>query len=91
MGSVKLQLEGFAGSEIDTVLTDAVHVAQRVGAWVDIDVNGIHVLISPSDLPAQITKNYWAAQERGAKFVSANVIPTPAAQRASKEGREDGV
>lgn len=77
MSAVMLRLEGFAGSEIDTALTDATHVAQRVGCWVKIVVNGIDVLISPSDLPARIIKNYALARERKATFVSANVIPDP--------------
>ena len=75
MASVMLKLEGFAGREIDAVLTDATHVAQRIGCWVEINVNGINVLISPTDLSQHITSNYAVARERGAGFVSANVIP----------------
>lgn len=77
MSGVKLELEGFAGSDIDTVLTDAVQVAQRVGCWVGIKVNGIRVLISPTDLPKQLIENYAAARARKAEFVSANIIPSP--------------
>lgn len=75
MSAVELNLAGFSGFDVDVVLTDATHVAQRVGCWVRINVNGIEVLISPSDLPAEIIRNYGIARERKVKFVSANVIP----------------
>lgn len=77
MSGVKLKLEGFAGQEVDAVLTDATHVAQRVGCWVSINVNGIDVLVSPTDMPAVIIRNYAKARERKATFVSATVIPDP--------------
>lgn len=65
MSGVLLKLEGFAGASIDETLTSAVQVSQRVGCWVEINVNGLDVLISPSDLPRHILDNYEKARERG--------------------------
>ncbi len=91
MSSILLHLDSFAGCEIDTVLTDATQVAQRIGSWIKINVNGVDVLISPSDLPAHIIKNYWLARERKATFSSANVVPNPAVlSTAETQEKADG-
>lgn len=89
MSSVKLELEGFAGTEVDAVLTDAVQVAQRVGCWVGINVNGVRVLIGPTDLPKQIIENYAMARARKAEFVSANIIPSPPPRQTTHQFKPD--
>jgi hypothetical protein len=85
MSAVRLKLDTFTGPTIDATLTDACAVAERVGCWVDINVNGIDVMIAPGDRAQTIIANFLEARHRGATFVSANVIPSPIAGRAVLE------
>lgn len=85
MSAVRLKLDTFTGPTIDDTLTDACAVAERVGCWVDINVNGISVMIAPGDRAQTIIANFNEARRRGASFVSANVIPSPIAGRAALE------
>lgn len=77
MSSVRLTLEAFTGRAIEQVIEDACKVARRCHCWVKIDINQIEVLISPNDEARWLLVNYHEARERGASFVSANVIPDP--------------
>lgn len=75
MSNVYLKLETFAGGSINEAIADALGVAQRAGCWVKINLNGIDTLISPDDSLSSLERNYAKARERGATFVSANVVP----------------
>lgn len=79
MSAVMLKLGGFAGQDVDRTIIDACGVARRVGCWVKINVNGIDVLIAPTDEEKWLLRNYHIARERGADFVSSNIIPDPRA------------
>jgi len=77
MASVMLKLEDFTGREIEQVISDACGVARRCGCWAKIKINNVEVLISPNDEPRWLLVNYHKAAERGATFVSANIVPNP--------------
>lgn len=70
MSAVSLHLTGFGGETIADVLKDAAAVATRVGCWVTIDVNDVHVMIAPGDDPATLLENHNKAVEIGRRIIT---------------------
>jgi hypothetical protein len=73
--AIFLQLECGAGGTPDQAIADACGVASRLRIWVRVNINGIETLIAPDDSSVSLHANWKKAIERGATFVSANVIP----------------
>jgi hypothetical protein len=82
--AVYLELETIAGGDVEDAISDACRVATLLDVWVKVNINGVETLVSPNDMPEPLFANWQKAMERGADFVSANVIPrgkTPEHQR----------
>lgn len=92
MSAFYVRLEPFAGSEIEEAVQNLPLIAHRMGVWVKANLNGIEVLASPNDSPTSLWRNYQKARERGADFVSANVVPLGLAALSPKDtgGEEAG-
>ena len=76
MSALFLRVEtGASPSPPEEAVRDLVRLAGRIGIWCEASINGISVLASPNDDPDALARNYGAARERRASFVSANVIP----------------
>lgn len=72
-----LRLETVTGRDPFEALSDACRIATMLGCWVRMEVNGVEVMTAPNDNPHTMLANWKKALERGASFVSANVIPNP--------------
>lgn len=72
---VYLLLETFAGGTAEEAIDAAVACAQKIGVWVKLNLNGVTVLIHPSDSGAVLVDHWRKAMERGVNFCSANVVP----------------
>lgn len=81
MSALYLQLHTFCGQPLEDGFREATRVATMLGLWVEVEINGIRTLVAPGDLPETLEKNWRKAHERGADFVSANIIPNPIKRR----------
>lgn len=72
---IMLTLDTIAGGRPIDAFVDMCRVATALRIWVKASVNGIEVMVAPDDRPNVIDQNWQKARERGATFVSANVIP----------------
>lgn len=72
--TVKMEVHASPGEPVAAV-RELAGVAGKLGVWCEACINGIVVLASPNDSPDVLARNYEAARERKASFVSANVIP----------------
>lgn len=75
MPGIYLRLETIAGGTIERGFVDAVAVAEKLGIWVMMKVNGIDTMIGPSDDPKVLNTNYERAVKLNRDFVSSTVPP----------------
>jgi hypothetical protein len=75
MNTLRVKATTFAGGSVEKCVRDLTELAQRLGCWVECNVNGVDVLTPPDATPDVMWANYEKARERGATFVSYNVIP----------------
>jgi hypothetical protein len=77
MSRVQLKLKGMMGGTVKEILADALAVAERAGCWVNIEINGVSMLIAPEgDTLHRLGANYQLAVERGVNYASGNVVPS---------------
>lgn len=73
--TVYLNLDVGAGGSPDNDIEHGVVAAARTGLWVKMKLNGVNLLIAPTDNEDWIKQNWRKALERGVDFASSNVVP----------------
>ncbi len=70
-----LRLEAGAGGTPREALDQACDVATRIGIWVQVEINGVDVLVPPSGNKDALYDSWSKAIDRGVSFCSENVTP----------------
>lgn len=76
VSGLSIHVTVFAGRTLEDSVREICQLGNRLGIWVTADLNGIHVLSAPNGSADTLWKNYQTARDRGATFVSHNVIPS---------------
>lgn len=68
---IYLKLESAAGGTPEQAIIDACTACKNVGIMVEVNINGINVLIMPSDDPKKVFKGFVYAVDKKATLAMA--------------------